>query len=129
MEDSTLPPQMAMMPWYPADFMASTRTWPLIARAVYRELLDAQWSAGGIPDDEGQLRAMLGATPKDWRLAWSYARPKFKPGDDGLLRNARLEQHRCKALELYKSRRKGAAKTNSKRWGTVIPLHADGDSA
>lgn len=128
MNDSTKP-QMPRMPWYPASFYATTRTWPFIARAVYRELLDIQWDAGGLPDDTEALRNMLGVTPKEWRLAWPFVGPKFQIGDDGLLRNARLEQHRDRALELQEHRRRGAQTTNRKRWGTVVPLRPDGDSA
>ena len=128
MEDSTKP-QMPRMPWYPSAFYATTRTWPFIARAVYRELLDIQWDAGGLPDDQEALRSMTGVTPKDWRTVWPFVGPKFKTGDDGLLRNARLEQHRERAIELQEHRRRGAQTTNRKRWGTVVPLHSEGESA
>lgn len=128
MKDTTKP-QMARMPWYPESFNGSTCTWPFIAKAVYRALLDAQWMAGGLPDDPDVLRNMLGVTPKDWRIAWPFVGPKFKAGDDGLLRNPRLEAHREKALELYVKQRGGAAKTNAQRWGAVVPLHPEGGAA
>lgn len=60
------PARMPRMPWYPSSFYASTRSWPLIARAIYRELLDTQWDSGGLPNDPGALRAML---PRLLRLA------------------------------------------------------------
>ena len=101
------------MPWYAESFYGSTRTWPFIARAVYRELLDTQWMVGGLPPDEDSLRAALGVTAKEWRAAWPFIAPKFKAGDDGLLRNPRLEAHRAIAIELSEKRR-GAANA---RWG------------
>lgn len=63
-----LAPAFARMPWFPRDFASSTRGWPLVARAIYRELLDAQWDAGGssvgtLPADEQLLRAIAGASP------------------------------------------------------------------
>lgn len=108
------------MTWFPRDFMSSTRTWPLEARGIYRELLDAQWDAGGsgvgmLPDDEEQLRELARATPEQWRVAWRFVEPKF-PRVEGGRRNVRLEQHREAAIADYLGRRKGADKTNSKRW-------------
>lgn len=111
----------ARMPFYPRDFASSTRTWPLVARAVYRELLDAQWDLGGseigtLPDDEKQLRELVRATPREWSVAWKFVEPKF-PRVDGGRRNGRLEQHREAAIREYEGRRRGAAATNAKRWG------------
>jgi uncharacterized protein YdaU (DUF1376 family) len=106
--------------WYPRDFASATRTWPLEARAVYRELLDAQWDIGGssagmLPDDEEQLRALVRATPAQWRAAWRFVEAKF-PRVEGGRRNARLEQHREAAIREYAGRSKGAAATNRRRW-------------
>lgn len=112
MED-TMKPQMPRMPWYPADFYGSTCTWPFAAIAVYRAMLDVQWMTGGLPNDPELLRATLRVPARDWRAAWPFVAPKFKPGDDGLLRNARLEQHRAVALELSGKRRDAA----NARWG------------
>jgi hypothetical protein len=116
-----LPPQFAWLKWYPRDFRSSTLGWPLVARAVFRELIDAQWDQGGasigtLPDDEDALRAIAGANVAEWKLAWRYVEPKF-PKVEGGRRNARLELHRLEALEEFKKRRRGAATTNAKRWG------------
>jgi uncharacterized protein YdaU (DUF1376 family) len=112
-------PNLFMMPWFPRDFLASTRGWPLIPRAIYRELLDAQWEQGGLPADAKALMVIVGATPAEWRAGWSRVAPKFPVGEDGLRRNARLEEHRSKSLKLYDKHSKGAALTNAKRWGAV----------
>ena len=121
-------PQMPMLPWFPANFHASTRTWPLIARAIYRELLDAQWDAGGIPSDQEALRRIVGASVDQWCGAWPLIQPKFELGTDGLLRNPRLEQHRIKSARLYERHRTGAEKTNSKRWGAKVTPFRKPDS-
>jgi uncharacterized protein YdaU (DUF1376 family) len=97
-------PNLFMMPWFPRDFMAATRGWPLISRAIYRELLDCQWEQGGLPDDAEALRALVGATPTEWRAGWRLVKPKFQRGQDGLLRNPRLEQHRQKAIRIAVTR-------------------------
>jgi hypothetical protein len=87
-----------MLPWYPESFQYSTRTWPLIARAIYRELLDAQWIEGGLPESPEDLREMVRATPQEWKH-WARVAPKFPVCSDGRRRNARLEAHRLKSIE------------------------------
>lgn len=114
-------PRFYRMPWIPRDFASSTRTWPLVARAVYRELLDAQWDIGGmsigtLPDDADELRLLARATPTEWRIAWKYVEPKFPLVESGR-RNARLEEHRANSNKQHAARALGAAKTNAKRWG------------
>lgn len=111
-------PQFARLPWYPRDFASATRTWPLIARAVYRELLDVQWDDGGaeagtLPDGEQELRELVRASAADWRVAWPYVAPKF-PKVPGGRRNARLEEHRAAAVRDYQARVRGAQTTNRK---------------
>jgi uncharacterized protein YdaU (DUF1376 family) len=115
-------PQFARMPWYPRDFASSTRGWPLVARGVYRELLDSQWDLGGVthggilPEDEDALRMLAGATAPEWRIAWPLVEPKF-PLVTGGRQNSRLEAHRRAAVDEFLARRKGANETNRKRWG------------
>ena len=124
-ERSDARPQMARLPWYPRDFASSTRGWPLVARGIYRELLDASWDMGGLPDDPEILRGIAAATRDEWAVGWALVSPKWTRGDDGLLRNSRLEEHRAKALDLHTKRRAGAEKTNAKRYGNVTPIRAE----
>jgi uncharacterized protein YdaU (DUF1376 family) len=109
-------PQMAKMPWYPRDFASATRGWPLVARAAYRELLDAQWDMGSLPDSEAEMRTIASATPAEWRVSWRYIERKFPLATEGRRRNARLESHRRKALLALTNRQAGADLTNRKRW-------------
>jgi uncharacterized protein YdaU (DUF1376 family) len=109
--------RLAMLPWFPGDFMKSTRGWPLTARGVYRELLDAQWDMGRLPMAPEELRIMIGATEEEWAIAWPYVEAKF-PGSKGRCRaNVRLEIHRSKSQLLTAGKKKGAQITNLKRWG------------
>lgn len=119
-------PRLPRMPWYPRDFLASTQGWTFDQRAIYRALLDVQWDVGSLPDDEAALRRLLDVSPARWRKAWPTVSPKFRRDEDGRLRNPRLEEHRVDAIAIYDSRRKGAAKTNQKRWGKVVPMHGQG---
>jgi prophage regulatory protein len=84
------------MPWYPSAFLGATRGWPCCARLLYRELLEAQWDMGSLPDSEPELRKIAGVDEGCWSRGWVYVKRKFRPGRDGRLRNSRLEQHRAK---------------------------------
>jgi len=110
-------PQMARLPWYPRDFRSATLGWPLAARAVYRELLDAQWDLGSLPADERDLRGIVNCAPAEWKTAWRYVAPKFQPDHNGRLKNRRLEEHRQEALRIHKNRKKSAQKAARSRWG------------
>lgn len=101
---------LVMMPWYPRDFRSSTLTWPFIARAVYRELLDIQWDAGALPSDPSDLRELVRASETEWAKAWSRCESKFPIGADGLRRNSRLEAHRADSLVRREKARAKASK-------------------
>lgn len=116
MSDEKRPPQLPRMPWYPSSFAASTRTWPLIARGVYHELLDISWDAGGLPAEAKQLQAMIGATSQEWAKAWPLVEPKFPICDDGMRRNPRLEEHRAEAIELHRKRHQSAKDAAAAKW-------------
>ena len=109
--------KLLMMPWFPESFIAATRGWNFIERSVYRELLDAQWIQGGLPNDEKELMRLAGCSRKEWAASWPRVRQKFDLVD-GELKNARLEEHRAKAISLHDKRRLGAQKTNAKRYGS-----------
>jgi hypothetical protein len=107
------------MPWYPSSFTRSTRGWPLLARRVYRELLDWQWDVGGInadtlPRDPETLRKEVGATPEEWSVAWPYIEPQLQFADGGTgRRSLPLEEHTApkradlSAAPKSRSRRRG----------------------
>lgn len=103
-------------PWYPLAFLGSVRGWPLAARGIYRELLDAQWDAGHIPDDPGLLAEMIGATPKEFAAAWKRIAPKFKNAGPGFLQNERLEVLRAEAVGRIEKYRDRARRGNAARW-------------
>jgi uncharacterized protein YdaU (DUF1376 family) len=92
-----------MMPWFPGDFMRSTRGWSVTARGVYRELLDAQWDMGELPSDLTDLRLTIGATIEEWAAGWKKCADKF-PLIGLSRRNARLEAHRSKSEQIASKR-------------------------
>jgi uncharacterized protein YdaU (DUF1376 family) len=118
---------LAMMPWFPGDFMRSTRGWSVTSKGVYRELLDAQWDMGELPADPEELAALISATTAEWQKGWGKCAPKFPIGHDGMRRNPRLESHRTKSADLTERRQKGAAITNAGRGAkrTLNGSHSD----
>jgi uncharacterized protein YdaU (DUF1376 family) len=111
------------LPWYkhcPRDFAAETRGWPLIAKAIYRELLDAAWDmADGVPAAPEDLRRLTGATRPEWAQAWPRCEPKFPVGDGGMRHSHQLEAARRKAVEISEKRsvlgRLGAERAHGNR--------------
>jgi uncharacterized protein YdaU (DUF1376 family) len=107
---------LAMMPWFPRDFIAATRAMRLAERGAYRELLDYQWEMGKLPADHERLARLLGVTIDEFEAIWPAISDKFCTVDGGLA-NTRLEEHRLKSLERRDRKRNGAASTNAKRYG------------
>jgi uncharacterized protein YdaU (DUF1376 family) len=119
---------LAMMPWFPGDFMRETRGWSVTARGVYRELLDAQWDLGAVPADVEELRTLIGATSAEWAKGWAKCECKFPTGSDGQRRNPTLEEHLIKSARLAERHAQGAAKTNAKRYGERSGERTDSES-
>ena len=91
--------QFPMMPWFPQSFAASTRGWSLLERAVYRELLDAQWDMGPLPDDTEVLARIVHLSCTEFVPLFSRCASKFS-AKNGKLINVRLEQHRRKSKSI-----------------------------
>jgi uncharacterized protein YdaU (DUF1376 family) len=106
---------LAMMPWFPRDFIAATRHLALAERGAYRELLDFQWEMGAIPKDPIRLARLLIITPEEFTPIWAAIGDKFEDCGHGLI-NKRLEEHRIKAVAQRDKKIIGAEKTNAKRY-------------
>lgn len=94
---------LAMMPWFPRDFHAATRGWSFMERAIYRELLDAQWDMGVLPEAIEKLAKIVAISEEEFSSCWPVVKPKFTKCAGGI-RNAKLEQHRKKSLKIRKLR-------------------------
>ena len=114
--DDNIKKLMPWRPYYPNDFAGVTRGWPIVARGVFHELLDAAWTQGALPDDAHQLRAIARCTPLEWRSAWPYVEPHFPVGDDNQRHNLALEESRKKQIGLHRKRSAGGALGNLIRW-------------
>jgi uncharacterized protein YdaU (DUF1376 family) len=90
--------KLPMLPWFPRDFMSSTRGWKLAERGLYRELLDAQWELGALPANLNDLADITGARRREFASAWVRVKAKFVSNGNGGLINLKLEEHRQDAL-------------------------------
>lgn len=105
-----------MLPWFPRDFLTSTRAMRLAERGAYCDLLFYQWEMGSLPASTEALARLLGATPKEFADVWKTVGKKFERVGD-TLSNRRLEEHRLKAIDTRDKKASGAQKTNAKRYG------------
>jgi uncharacterized protein YdaU (DUF1376 family) len=92
-----------MMPWFPQDFASATSGYAFAERALYRELLDAQWMLGKLPADEKRLARIARMDPDEFAEAWREVKSKFVLVG-GCYVNERLEEHRAKAERLHAQR-------------------------
>jgi uncharacterized protein YdaU (DUF1376 family) len=106
---------LAMMPWFPRDFIASTRAMRIAERGAYRELLDFQWEMGRLPRAPDVLARLLGIAQEEFDAIWPSIAIKFMHAGE-FIYNQRLEQHREKALSMRQKKAAGAALTNAKRY-------------
>jgi uncharacterized protein YdaU (DUF1376 family) len=105
---------------YADDFISGTSDMTDAEVGLYMRLLCAQWSRGGLPNDiEELLRFSRGSTT----LQAERVKRKFVVGDDGQLRNARLEAEREKQAVWREKSRLGGKKSgvvrNSKKGGST----------
>lgn len=88
------------LPLYVRDFLTSTIGWTACERGHYLTLLMLQWDRDGLPADlDGLDRLSPGVGD-----VWAMLQDKFPVESDGQRRNARLEEHRERAVELRRKR-------------------------
>lgn len=120
--------------FYPADFLVGCAELSAEQVGAYIRLLCYQWSKGALPDNNKLLAALAGC-----KLASvSIIRAKFTKGEDGLLRNQRLEEVRNEQEDY----RKKQAERATRQWlakgsavashrpasGSAMPSAADGSA-
>jgi uncharacterized protein YdaU (DUF1376 family) len=100
------------MPFFPEKFFADTLHLQWDARAVYLELLAIAWNRGGsLPNDDRQLRLMIGCNGQKWRALWQEIEPFWKLQEDGRWHQKRLDMEWQRSLEKTRNKWKGASKT------------------
>lgn len=104
--------------FYPKDWLSDVkvRMMTLEQRGCYIDLLSIAWIEGGIPADVGQLRRLLGISPKRFTAVWEALAPHWQSDGNGRLINPRQERGRAE-LEDYQRRASAAGQAGAKaRW-------------
>lgn len=100
------------LPLYVRDFLTSTIGWTAEERGHYLTLLMIQWDRGSIPAEANDLERLSPGVCQ----CWSVLAGKFPVCDDGTRRNAKLEEHRCRCVEIREKRSQAAKSAASGRW-------------
>jgi uncharacterized protein YdaU (DUF1376 family) len=94
---------LAMLPWFPRDYIAATRHMSLAERGAYTDLLFAQWENGPLPRELERLARIVGCPMEEFEGVWNAVKVKFIDTPHGII-NERLEEHRTKAVSLSQKR-------------------------
>ncbi len=100
-------------PLYADDFLGGTMNFTDAEVGIYMRLLCVQWNTGSIPDDDSELNSYGKAEPS---TPLGRVKAKFEKGDDGKLRNARMEAVRSKQTAFREERSKSGTKGAENRW-------------
>jgi uncharacterized protein YdaU (DUF1376 family) len=103
------------MPLYVRDFLTSTIGWTACERGHYLTLLMLQWDRDGLPAD---LEALDRLSPGVGDV-WAMLQDKFPVEADGQRRNARLEEHRDRAVALRRKRSEAGKAAAAARAGSI----------
>jgi uncharacterized protein YdaU (DUF1376 family) len=109
--------------FYPQDFLVGTADMTPEEVGAYIRLLCYQWAKGSLPNDQAKCAAMAASHGNAIASIWH----KFGIGEDGRMRNERLELVRLEQ-DQYRSKQSENAK---KRWvgnATAMPPHSHGNA-
>ena len=79
---------------YARDWLVDTASLSLEEQGAYQRLLDHEWIEGPMSGDALELARRVGTTPRKFAKLWKRLSRFFVRGEDGLLRNERLEEQR-----------------------------------
>lgn len=127
--------------FYASDFLADVAGWTAEEVGVYVRLLASEWVNGSVPPlpergstaGAGQavnrLALIAGVSVAQLRRVWPQVGKKFEIGEDGFLRNPRLELERQKQVDYRSERSKAGAAGAEKRWtGQRSPSDSNGSA-
>lgn len=94
--------------WYPKDAESDERfsLMDIEAEALFRRLLDRSWINDGLPNDIGSLVKSARCSVEFFERWWPQVKPLFAPGEDGRLRNKRLEEERALVVRVSDSKKR-----------------------
>lgn len=99
--------------WLWRDWRANRRVQRLsyVAKGLYRELLDEQWSEGFIPAEIETLSDICGCPVQIMEDHWSSLQDLFETQEDGRLVNRKLEQQRTEDDKVRAAKARGGKKS------------------
>jgi len=100
------------LPLYVRDFLTSTIGWTAEERGHYLTLLMIQWDRGSLPAEANDLERLSPGVCH----CWSILAGKFPVCEDGTRRNAKLEEHRVRCVEIREKRSQAGRSAASGRW-------------
>jgi uncharacterized protein YdaU (DUF1376 family) len=100
-------------PFYAQDFLVDVSEWSAEEVGVYVRLLATQWINGSINSEPERL--IISGGPEVLK-AWPTVCTKFKKGDDGRLRNNKLEEIREEKNFFLKKQSENGKKGAEARW-------------
>ena len=100
------------LPLYVRDFLTSTIGWTAEERGHYLTLLMIQWDRGSLPAQPSDLERLSPGVAE----CWPVLACKFPTCEDGTRKNAKLEEHRCRCVEIREKRSQAAKSAASGRW-------------
>ena len=100
------------LPLYVRDFLTSTIGWTAEERGHYLTLLMIQWDRGCLPAEANDLERLSPGVCQ----CWSVLAGKFPVCEDGTRRNAKLEEHRLRCVQIREKRSQAAKSAASGRW-------------
>jgi uncharacterized phage protein (TIGR02220 family) len=105
-------------PFYVADYLADTRVLSTEEHGAYVLLLCEYWINGAPANDDVRLAKVVGTTVANWRQIKRILVPEFFTIEGGRLINARAEEERAIARDVFEARVESGKKASAARWGS-----------
>lgn len=119
---------LAMLPWFPRDYIAATRHMSLAERGAYTDLLFFEWDTGPLPKEPERLARLLGCSVEEFAEVQPAIIRKFRLTEAGLV-NDRIERNRQEAL-LRRQRAVEKAKiAAAASWASDARRHASSNAS
>ncbi len=101
---------------YARDWLVDTAPLSLEEQGAYQRLLDHEWIEGPMVDNEVELARRISVSVKRFKKVWAGIGRFFVRGEDGKLRNPRLEHERESQEQYRRSQSELGRRGAEKRW-------------
>lgn len=114
---------------YARDWLVDTASLSLEEQGAYLRLLDQEWIEGPLANNPLELARRLGVSRPKFARLWAVIVRFFELGEDGKLRNPRLESERAGQQERREKASQSGKIGAEKRWHSDDHRHGEGHSA